>query len=458
MIALAISIMAWAFITANYGNPWRVFGNITSIYSGSWDGFRSRVTEGSALKNRYERSLGKIRDMFPIPALQGTTDIYSAGQSNLLASNNKWNPRPIFQSYSVYTDILAKINEQHLRADNAPDNVLFRAEPIDGRLPSLEDGLSWPALFDNYTLTKLDTGYDLAYLRKKQVGKKNSTFHVVHEGTHKTGEDVVLPMAGNPIFAEVDLRPTLFGKLYGVAFKPPQLQLKLKLKDGTIIGYRVVSSMMRSGFFISPLVQNTENFVALASGNQRYLEKRTVESIAITPSYGDAILWDSIFTLKLKAYRGDETATNVPELLYLGKSSPAPDGYDRVTLSTCDGAIDAINPVTPAQRGKKVTRSLLVRGWLAVSAKGGIAPDDIFVTVRARSGGIAYIKAQRIPRNDVKVHYNQPTMPDVGYTATIDASMLEGEYLLGLARGFKGELVNCTQFNVAIRIGKTELR
>ena len=322
MIALLISVISWAYIGKNYINisPRQVFENTRNTYASAWDGLRSRVTERNNLRNRFEHSLDEIEKAYAVPTLQGTTDIYSYDQVNLLASNNEWNPRPIIQSYSVYTPKLAQLNEQHLRGNSAPDNVLFRVQPIDGRIPSLEDGLSWPALFDNYTVTKLDN--DLAYLRKKQVIHSSSAFDVIHEGTHKIGEDVVLPITSAPVYAELDIKPTLLGKLLGIVFKPPQLKLTLKLKDGTSKDYRVLSNMMHSGFFISPLVKNTKDFVFLATGNQRYLKNSIVESIVVTPSYGGSIFWSATYTLELKAYRG-EMASTLPENFFDSMNVPS---------------------------------------------------------------------------------------------------------------------------------------
>ena len=451
MIALLISIIAWAYIDKNYINTStnQVFENIRQTCVGDLDGLRSRVKKSNDLKNRFEHGLYEIRKEYAVPALQGTTDIYSYDQSYLLASNNKWNPRPIFQSYQVYNK-LAQINEHHLRGNNAPDNVLFRVQPIDSHLPSLEDGLSWPALFDNYTVTKLDK--ETAYLRRKQTIKSISTFNAIYEGTHRTGEKVILPITRTPLYAEIDLKPTLLGKFSGIVFKYPELKITLMLKDGTSKTYRVLSNMMKPGFFISPLAQNTKDFVLLATGNQRYLNNHMVESIELSPAYGGSTLWSATYTLKLKAYQGN-MAVSSPAILFDSMIDSMPEGYTEAKPSQCDGWIDSVNSASPSEKVK--TDSLLsVEGWLAVSAKDGVVPDDIFITLKNRKGIIKYVKTRRTPRNDVKVYFKQPAMPDVGFTTTADVTALKGEYVLGLDRGYKGKLVQCAQFNVPIKINE----
>src|SRR6202040_4372562 len=105
--------------------------------------------------------------------------------------NNEWNPRPIIQSYSAYTPALVRLNEQHLRGPDAPEWVLFDLQSIDGRLPSLDDGLSWPALLDNYAFTSYNGHFVL--MHKKPVVHGSSNYEGVFEKTCRTGTMVTLP-------------------------------------------------------------------------------------------------------------------------------------------------------------------------------------------------------------------------------------------------------------------------
>jgi len=99
-----------------------------------------------------------------------------------------------------------------------------------------------------------------------------------------------------------------------------------------------------------------------------------------------------------------------------------------------------VNGIFPAPQKTTASRLLSVGGWVAVSAKDGVVPDDIFVTLKTPGGTTKYIETRRTPRNDVKVYFKQLTMPDAGFTATVDVKELNGEYVLGLARGYKGKV------------------
>jgi hypothetical protein len=258
---------------------------------------------GDLLNVEFNRSLLTIKRKVHIPDLRGSVDIYPTDQSAVLVTNNKWNPRPVFQSYSAYTPALAGLNEAHLRGDAAPDNILFSIDPIDGRLPSLEDGMSWPALFDNYALTGIDNG--IVYLRRNpRFVRTSSKFTMIDEGVRNTGETVAIPGSSVPIFAEIDLSPTVAGKFWGTIFKYPELKIIVTLENGASKEYRVVAEMMRSGFFLSPLVESTEDFKTLLTQDPGYLRRNAVQSIVVAPVSGAGTLWQGTYTLRLKAYDG----------------------------------------------------------------------------------------------------------------------------------------------------------
>jgi hypothetical protein len=273
-----------------------------NTYAAAWEGIRLRLADRNGLRNRFVRAMATLRSEYPLPTLKGSGDIYSYEEAVLLASNNAWNPRPIFQSYSAYTPTLARLNEQHLRSTNAPDWVLIDLWAPDGRLPSLDDGVSWPALLENYTFVSFDGQF--VFMRRNQVLQTTSTLSVICQERHKTGLTIALPEVDGPLFAEVDLKPTLLGKLLIALFKPPQLNIRLNLRNGETRSYRVISNMMATGFVLSPLVSNTKEFEYLAAGNRSFLDERKVDGISIAPSYGGSVLWSDVYTLTLKTYHG----------------------------------------------------------------------------------------------------------------------------------------------------------
>ena len=95
---------------------------------------------------------------------------------------------------------------------------LFRLQPADGNLPSLEDGVSWPAIFDNYALDTIIG--DLAYFRKKDRLIESSTFRRRGPIDAPNGCGRDLSERSRPVFAEIEIKPTMFGALSTALFKP----------------------------------------------------------------------------------------------------------------------------------------------------------------------------------------------------------------------------------------------
>jgi len=252
--------------------------SLRGIAEGKFAGLEERFTERlqqigaeAALPLATDDPLGiyvsNLRDppeAAPLPKLAGTTDIYPHDLAELIASGNSWSPRPVPQSYAVYSPILARLNENHLRGQQAPDNIIFRVGPfiIDERFPTLEDGLSWPTLLSHYAPFRSDAKY--LYL-KKRVAPAGMNRTTVLQGSYQLGEKVTLPATNPMLFAEIELPPTLWGRLSMLLFKPDPLYIEVTLVNGENKAYRFIPSMARTGFVLSPLVESTVEFAQLAT-------------------------------------------------------------------------------------------------------------------------------------------------------------------------------------------------
>lgn len=115
-----------------------LYENWINNYKYSVAGVTDRLFNIGGLNNDYNSSLIRIREKYQLPSLKGTSDIYAYNQSAIIASDNNWSPRPVAQSYSSYTSSLALLNRDHL-VKNSPDNIFFKVETIDNRLPSPDE-------------------------------------------------------------------------------------------------------------------------------------------------------------------------------------------------------------------------------------------------------------------------------------------------------------------------------
>ncbi len=456
LLPLGVALLAWAYI--GHGTmPTAmedISANLRTTFERSFQGARARLTQKTEFQKRYDQHIAAIRGAFPIPATSETMDIYSFNQSWLLASGNAWSPRPVTQSYSAYTPDLAEMNLRHLQGPSAPDNILFRVEPIDGRLPSLEDGLSWPELINGYSLQKLER--DSAFLRKRTaiVEDADGAEKEFSSALHQFGEEVMLPDSDEPLFARIEIEPTFLGKVASALFKPPELRMAVRTREGKPVDYRVISTMMQTNFLLSPLVRSTEEFALLAAGGSKYLTPNEVKSIAISADDGKGLFWNKSYSMKLLKVNLAKNSEAENSILFDQIDDAATPNHLNVHPETCEGSIEAINGTSPHFEIPAIGNVLSIRGWMAISGKDGIVPDHVFVTLTNQRGATLYVRTRSTPREDIRGHFNQPSMPDPGFAAIIDVSSLTGKYTLSLARTYKGTFGTCEQYKLPIMISR----
>lgn len=295
VFVLFLSIAVSLYIDSHFPRPGsrNVLQGVKSTYSRAWQGVKMRIADEERLEIKYKERITELRAKANFPRLQGTTDIYSYNQSYLISSGNIWNPRPIFQSYSTYTSTLVEKNKNHLLGHDAPDNLIFRVEPIDRKIPSLEDGASWPVILSNYEPTGMKD--DFLFLKRLAVGR-NIPELVVKRELHALGDIVALPKSDTAIFAKIDINQNVLGTIANALYKPTQLRIRLNLDDGTSRSYRLVAGMAKTGLLISPLVENTAEFGLLYAGME-YLADKKVKSFAIDAVTGN-MLWSSEYEIE----------------------------------------------------------------------------------------------------------------------------------------------------------------
>lgn len=449
---VVFGLISWFYIDSHYikTSPVGILNNLVSTYSSAWRGIKNRLESQDRLRLEFEKAVNTLRGQASFPVLKGTTDIYSYNQSYLISSGNNWSPRPVIQSYSAYTSALAEANREHLLGLKAPDNIIFGVEPIDGRLPSIEDGASWPILIANYQPNRLTN--EFLFLKKSEkISGIIKPVKLLSE-QHTFGETVNLPHSSQPIFAQVEITPTILGRLANIFFKPSQLLITLELKSGIKKQYRIISGMIKSGFLISPLIENTAEF-GMLYGKNYFLDGKLVKSIKIAPSTSKSMLWNNEYSITFS-----QIETN--SLIDVSKIYNF-DGFNEklsvVKVSKarkCDGSIDVVNNTSPLAEKLVVSGLLKVNGWLAVSTEEALLPEAVYVVLTDQKGKHIYLDTHVTPRPDVGANFKKPELNNSGYATLADISGLEGEYTLGLAMKHSNLLEICQQFNIPTTIKK----
>ena len=296
VIIFLFGLVGSTIIESHYINLLEAYRNIPSTYSSAWQGITNRTHHSNSFNADFERAVLSLKEKAGFPLLAGTTDIYSYDQSYLIASGNCWNPRPIFQSYSAYTPPLAEKNREHLSGDHAPDNIFFKIEPIDGRIPSMEDGASWPALLTGY---KPKQWIHEFLLLKKREGFVAVEPTFLKRGNYSLGEVVKLPATPDLLFVQIEIRQTLLGRLAEILLKPTELHIVVTFQNGATREDRLISKMASSGFLISPWIKNTQDFELLYH-NINLLDQKRPMVFLVKPERWGNLFWKTKYSVIFK--------------------------------------------------------------------------------------------------------------------------------------------------------------
>lgn len=212
----------------------------------------NRIVE---LNQEYKNSMNNIKEKIDLSGISGTVDIYPWDQSYIIANELKYQPRPLFQSYSVYTPKLIENNIEFLRSEKAPDNILFQIKEIDERLPSTMEGASWIEILKRYETVGLKNNF---LHMKKRITPRVINFKNTQTINSKFNEIVNTPY--DNAFVKIKFKKSLFGSIINTLFKSPILWIKLEFSDGSTIQKRIIPQISSSGFILTPYIDNIYDF------------------------------------------------------------------------------------------------------------------------------------------------------------------------------------------------------
>jgi hypothetical protein len=419
--------------------------DFAATYSSTRDGIADRLSDDGPAAE-FDRRMNKWARVFGVARFEGTTDIYSNAQTVLFASGNTWSPRPVFQSYAVYSEYLNDKNRAHLLGPTAPDNILYRIEPIDARFPPLEDGGSWPLLLTRYEAVGPERGWLKLHKRAQPLAMPEPV--EIETSKHWLGKKVAVPDVDALLFAEIEIDPSIPGSLAGALFKRPPLLITLDLANGQHRTYRWIPSMGKLGVLISPVVENTLDLARLFGGTA-YLGAKKVESFTIEPDgsmrwwqHGYRVTWKR---MDLKASFDVRRFQQVDE--------PFAGNVELGSAEHCDGVVDQIDgriapPVELWARGV-----IEIAGWMVISRTPAAFPDGIALVLTDADGNHTVFHTRKVLRNDVATYFKDQRFGGSGFGAVLDLTKLEGKYTLAIALQSHDKIDVCSQYQFLVHVG-----
>ena len=228
----------------------------------------------------YEEAKARLRDLYPLPEIDGTVDSYTSDLSALFAHDLSYDPRPTLQSLLAGNPWLAQRNANHVEWPRGPDHILCDIKPTDRHFPLMEDGPTWPPLLSGY-LPRSWSRPPLVLDRAAEPGALRwGTWesYDLQLGQWKQVELVSAALS----WASLDIDRTIPGQLISFVFKGPRVVIDLQLADGSQARYRIVPGMARAGFILSPLIESTSELSLLwTRGWPDTLAAKQVRSIRI---------------------------------------------------------------------------------------------------------------------------------------------------------------------------------
>jgi hypothetical protein len=445
-VVVVASALIWGYVHHHYidMSPRAALAKVVNTYADATAGLRKRLAADWP-EQEFHARLDWLKRSSRIPALEGTTDIYSYRQAELISSENRWNPRPMIQSYAAYNSYLADRNRAHLLGSTPPENVVFRVEFLDHRLPALDDGASWPVLLARYRPVSFDDG--MLILRRRPEVDSMAELMTIKTQTGRLGKPVAVPQVDSFVFVEIAVKPTLLGKLASAVFKTDALLIQLNLANGQSKTYRYVAGLGRSGLVLSPLVENTAELTALyAAGGS--LNAKQVTSFVITPAESTR-LWKPRFQITFKRVTS-KPVLGARQLWELISGDQQLDqihrgaGIDGVLdPAGCDGVIDDINDFRPPPGDIPVSGLLSVSGWTARSVTEANIPEGVVLVLTDEQGQHTLFDVRKTQRPDVSAFFNDHRLDPSGFTTRVDVSKFEGRYTLAIAFEEAGRIELC---------------
>ena len=239
------------------------------------------VVQGVDFKQDFVAEREAIKKLFWVPVIDESVDLYPDNLSILIGADLHYKPRPAILSLGAYTSYLARLDAEHLRDNDAPQIILFRVETIDERYPSIDDSLSWPEIWTKYRLEgKTDEADEYLILRRSSTPSSYSIVKVKELDT-KFGDLISTPDINGLIWAEIEIKHTLIGRLMRYLFKLPRLYVRVNLMDGQEKRFRIIPEMVRTGFLLSPLVEDNKDFTELMKKDRNLIRRKSIQGISL---------------------------------------------------------------------------------------------------------------------------------------------------------------------------------
>lgn len=184
-----------------------------------------------------------------------TVDIFPWEIGVIYAYDFNWNPRPVIQSFNVWTSELDHFNAQHLQdMSSAPEFILFNAKGLDGRFPYFDEPATLRELLCSYKTVKIDGPFMIMEKKTNSCSEPK----ILKTQKIKFNEIVTVPSYDSDfLFVKVKLEQNVLGEILDKFYKPPQIRMTINDENKS---YRFIAQPASNGILLSLSDKEIENF------------------------------------------------------------------------------------------------------------------------------------------------------------------------------------------------------
>ncbi|HJU38530.1 MAG TPA: hypothetical protein VJ724_03085, partial [Tahibacter sp.] len=234
---------------------------------------RTTTTLPSTLAAKFDRHMAMLQRQYDLPTVRrlvgdARIDLFGCLQATVLLNRFNYAPRPLVQSYTAYTERLRRANEAFYLGAGAPAFVLMDSCAIDGRVPTGDDGYALLAILRGWQPAAVEK--NLLLMRRAPTAAVAPVPAAACPCTQVArGEWISVPGNGAPMLMHVRYDLSLAGRLRAFALSEPMLALEVQLANGESTTYRLPRNIAAGGFLVSPMLADTQAYLAWYFNQQR---------------------------------------------------------------------------------------------------------------------------------------------------------------------------------------------
>jgi hypothetical protein len=300
--ALVVAAVLLALFIQRVEDDW-------TCLSGRYDRFRRNAAAAlapAAMRGELEAVREGCRERWSLPRTRAAVgdapiDFFGNAQGVLLLNDLNYSPRPVFQSYSVFTPYLADANARFYRGPAAPEFVLLRFDPIDRRPAPAEDGPALLEVLRRYRPVLAEKSFVLLRHGGMPPADRSRADEAVVERTVRIGEEVRLDdLPGTYQAVSLHFEHTAWGKARLLLYKPPELNVEARMggENGWRL-FRLIPGMASSEFLLNPLLEDGNDLLGL----YRRAPGRRVTSLRVQPPDEDWASYRPEFRLTVRCLK-----------------------------------------------------------------------------------------------------------------------------------------------------------